>query len=409
MHTRRLAALALVAGAAAALHGLGVFHALHAQVPPPARHELRVPDLPGLKTLKGDFHLHTVFSDGRVWPTVHVQEAWRDGLDVIALTEHAEYHPNAADVKIDGGRSYVVAKPLADQLGILLVPGVEITKPDPPAPLVLPDGPQHFNALFVTDANALRVPNDLMEALRRAKAQKAFVFWNHPRYRVTRAAWFAPIARAFDDGLFQGMELINGPDFYDEAYPWIDERRLTIFANSDAHDPIPPSDAAVSADGSASARVSGSGGGVHRPITLVFVREATLEGVREALDAKRTAAWLGDDVWGAEEHVRGLWNGAIVVETPILTRKPGASPALRIRNSSSISMKVAVRSAPDWFVLESASPLVADSVTLLRPAVTANAPVGEHRIELRLDVLNLHTGPGRHLSVVVPLTVHVAR
>ena len=72
-------------------------------------------------------------------------------------------------------------------------------------------------------------------------------------------------------------------------------------------------------------------------------------------------------------------------------------------------MKVAVRGAPDWFVLESASPLVAESVALLRPAVTADAPVGEHRVDLRLDVLNLHTGPGRHLSVVVPLTVRVAR
>jgi 3',5'-nucleoside bisphosphate phosphatase len=411
MKTRRLAAAALVIGAAAAavvavaVAAIGVVAALqvaalHAQVPPPVRHELRVPDLPGLKTLKGDFHLHSVFSDGRVWPSVHVQEAWRDGLDVIAFTEHAEYHPYAADVKVDGGRSYGVAKPLADQLGIILVPGVEITKPDPPAPLVLKDGPQHFNALFVTDANALHVPNDLMEALRRAKAQKAFVFWNHPRYRVARAEWFAPIARAFDEGLFQGMELVNGPDFYDEAYPWIDERRLTIFANSDAHDPIPPS----GAGGSASAS-----GGAHRPITLVFARDATLEGVREAFESRRTAAWLGDDVWGAEEHLRGLWNGAIVVETPVLTRGPGASPTLRIRNTSSISMKVAVRGAPGWFILESASPLVAESVALLRPAVTADAPIGEHRIELRLDVLNLHTGPDKHLSVVVPLTVRVSR
>ncbi|HEY8150859.1 MAG TPA: hypothetical protein VIK51_18275, partial [Vicinamibacteria bacterium] len=47
--------------------------------PAQERHPLPVPDLPGLKTLKGDFHLHTVFSDGQVWPTVHVQEAWRDG------------------------------------------------------------------------------------------------------------------------------------------------------------------------------------------------------------------------------------------------------------------------------------------------------------------------------------------
>jgi hypothetical protein len=385
MKVCRLAATALGFGAAVAaataaavvlaVAALDQFHVLHAQVPPPVRHELRVPDLPGFKTLKGDFHLHSVFSDGRVWPTVHVQEAWRDGLDVIAFTEHAEYHPNAADVKV-------------------------ITKPDPPAPLVLKDGSQHFNALFVTDANALRVPNDLMEALRRAKAQKAFVFWNHPRYRVARAAWFAPIARAFDEGLFQGMELVNGPDFYEEAYPWIDERRLTIFANSDAHDPIPPS---------GTAGQSAASGGVHRPITLVFAREATLDGVRDALEARRTAAWLGDDVWGAEEHLRGLWNGAIVVETPVLTRAPGTSPTLRIRNTSSISMKVAVRGAPDWFILDSASPLVAESVALLRPAVTADAPAGEHRIELRLDILNLHTGPGRHLSVSVPLTVRVAR
>lgn len=417
MSTRRLAALAFLLGAAST-----VMAVVHAQVPPPVRHELHVPDLPGFKTLKGDFHLHSVFSDGRVWPTVHVQEAWRDGLDVIAFTEHAEYHPNAADVKEDNGRSYAVAKPLADQLGIILVPGVEITKPDPPAPLVLMDGSQHFNALFVADANALRVPDDLMEALRRAKAQKAFVFWNHPRYRVARAAWFAPIARAFDEGLFQGMELVNGPDFYDEAYPWIDERRLTIFANSDAHDPTPPSGAADAFDASAGARggsnahasVNGTGGrtggtGVHRPVTLVFARDATLEGVRDAFEARRTAAWLGDDVWGAEEHLRGLWNGAIVVETPVVTRGPGVSPTLRIRNSSSISMKVAVRGAPDWFVLESASPLVARSVAMLRPAVTADAPVGEHRIELRLDVLNLHTGPGRVLSVIVPLTVRIAR
>ena len=239
-----------------------------AQGQTPVRQTLAVPDLPGFRTLKADFHLHTVFSDGNVWPTVHVQEAWRDGLDVIALTEHAEYHPHTGDVKVDGGRSYAVAKPLADQLGVILVPGVEITKPDPPAPLVLAEGPQHFNALFVTDANALNVPNDLMEALRRAKAQQAFVFWNHPGYRVERPRWFAPIARAFDAGLFQGMELVNGPDFYDDAYPWIAERKLTILANSDAHNPLPPRAA-----------------GFRRPITLLFARTADLDGVREALMA----------------------------------------------------------------------------------------------------------------------------
>jgi hypothetical protein len=369
-----------------------VTHVVLAQIPA-VRRPLPVPDLPGLRTLKADFHLHTVFSDGNVWPTAPVQEAWRDGLDVIALTEHAEYHPHAADVTVDGGRSYVIAKPLADQLGILLVPGVEITKPDPPAPLVLPEGSAHFNALFVTDANALNVPRDLMAALRRANAQGAFVFWNHPRYRVARAEWFAPIARAFDEGLFQGMELVNGPDFYEEAFPWIVERRLTILANSDAHDPIPP-------------RASNGPG---RPITLLFARTPDLPGVRDALVSRRTAAWLGDDVWGADEHLRGLWTGAIVLETPVLTRTPGAGLALIFRNTSAIPMRVRVRAAPDWLVISSPVTLAAEAVTTVRPAVTDAAPTREQRIELQLDVENMHTGPRRSLAVTLPLTVRLAR
>ena len=95
--------------------------ALVAAQAPAVRDPLPVPDIPGFRTLKGDFHLHTVFSDGNVWPTVHVQEAWRDGLDVIALTEHAEYQPHSKDVGTDLLRSYQIAKPVADQLGIVLL------------------------------------------------------------------------------------------------------------------------------------------------------------------------------------------------------------------------------------------------------------------------------------------------
>lgn len=356
------------------------------------RRELPVPDLPGLRTLKGDFHLHTVFSDGNVWPTVHVNEAWRDGLDVISLTEHAEYHPHAADVKVDGGRSFAVAGPLAARLGIILVPGVEITKPDPPAPLVLAEGSQHFNALFVTDANALRVPDDLMEALRRAKAQGAFVFWNHPRYRVDRARWFDPVARAYDAGLFAGMELVNGPDYYDEAFGWIAERKLTILANSDAHDPLPPRAA-----------------GFRRPITLLFSRTRDLAGVREALVERRTAAWLGDDVWGAEEHLLGLWRGAVRVETPALSRRPGSTSPLRLRNTSAIPMRIRVRGAPTWLVLPESFQLDAEAETTLQPSLDTQAPVGDHAIELSWEVVNLHIAPGRALTVTVPLTVSIAR
>jgi hypothetical protein len=379
---RRLTAALLVLAAV----GLG-----HAQSP--IREPLPVPDLPGYRTLKGDFHLHTVFSDGNVWPTVHVNDAWRDGLDVIALTEHAEYHPHATDVKVDGPRSYQVAKPLADQLGILLIPGVEITKPDPPkAPLVLPEGSAHFNALFVTDPKALYVADDHLEALRRAKAQNAFVFWNHPGYRVDRPRWFPPVAKAHDEGLFRGIELVNGPDFYPEAFPWIAERKLTILANSDAHDPVPP-----------------RAPGTRRPITLLFVRTPDLAGVRDALDSGRTAAWLGDDLWGAEEQLRGLWQGAIKVDSPTIVRKPGVSPAFRLRNTSALPFRMVVRRAPEWLVFTNDVVLGPERLVIVRPAVTAEAPAGEHRIEVQVEVSNFHVAPGRNLTVTQPLTVQITR
>ena len=44
------------------------------------RNEINIPGFDGYQTLKCDFHIHTVLSDGSVWPTVRVQEAWREGL-----------------------------------------------------------------------------------------------------------------------------------------------------------------------------------------------------------------------------------------------------------------------------------------------------------------------------------------
>ena len=41
------------------------------------RKAVRIPDIPGYKTLKCDFHIHTVFSDGSVWPDIRSEEAWR--------------------------------------------------------------------------------------------------------------------------------------------------------------------------------------------------------------------------------------------------------------------------------------------------------------------------------------------
>ena len=343
------------------------------------REPLPVPSVGGYKTLKCDFHLHTVISDGEVWPTTRVSEAWRDGLDVIAITDHVDYSPHKEVVKIDLAGSYALARPVAERLGVILIPGIEIAEKD-----------IHCNALFVTDPNLIK-GGKLIESLRQAHAQNAFVFWNHPGWKQP-AQWFPLIAAAYDQKLLQGMELVNGNDFYPEAYPWVDEKKLTIFANSDAHEPIAPTQ-----------------GGIIRPVTLVFARTADVAGVREALLERRTAAWMGGEVWGAESFLRGLWEGAVKVENPELNlRSAGSESAVRMRNNSAIPFRLRVRKAPAWLRgMGGDFQLRGQSIWGQSVEVARNTSAGSQSAEIELEVLNFHVGPGKNLIVRLPLTIHI--
>ena len=52
----------------------------------------------GSVVLAADLHTHSVFSDGQVWPSIRVEEAHRDGLEVLAVTEHLEHQPKKKDI-----------------------------------------------------------------------------------------------------------------------------------------------------------------------------------------------------------------------------------------------------------------------------------------------------------------------
>ena len=45
----------------------------------------------GLSIISTDLHIHTAFSDGSVWPNIRVEEALKEGLDLISITDHLEY------------------------------------------------------------------------------------------------------------------------------------------------------------------------------------------------------------------------------------------------------------------------------------------------------------------------------
>ena len=87
-----------------------------------------------------------------------------------------------------------------------------------------------------------------------------------------------------------------------------------------------------------------------RPVTLLFARRPDLAAVREALVERRTAAWLDDDVWGEEQWLRAIWEGA--VQAPAAAAPPhGARERIlpsRSRTPSAIDFDVEVESAPAW-------------------------------------------------------------
>jgi predicted metal-dependent phosphoesterase TrpH len=261
--------------------------------------------------LKADLHTHTVFSDGQVWPRTCVMEAWRDDLDAIAITDHDTYHPNAEDLRPDPNRPHALVRALAESLGILYVPGVEITR-----------GDLHFNALFVTDANAFR-ELDLPGALAEARRQGAFCFWNHPGWKG-RAEWVPEVASARTKGLFQGIELYNGllGQYYGEARQWVEQHGLTVLANSDIHNPSLPDQP--------------------RALTLALVRERSLQGLREALEAGRTIAWDGRSrLYGRRQWLRLLLEACLALNGPV-RRGPGFQydVLVPLRNQSALRLEL---------------------------------------------------------------------
>ena len=55
------------------------------------RNEIYIPQVMGYNVYKADLHTHTIYSDGEMTPALRVNEAWCDGLDIIAITDHMEY------------------------------------------------------------------------------------------------------------------------------------------------------------------------------------------------------------------------------------------------------------------------------------------------------------------------------
>lgn len=265
-----------------------------------SRTEIIIPDIDGFKALKTDLHAHTFYSDGDCSPEYRVKEAWRDGLDAIAITDHIEYRPtdnkmqNYLDVKKKGetnlNYSVQLAQGAATGYGLLVIPGIEITRN--------PREIGHFNALFTTDNN--KIPDDdPLVAIRNAKAQNAIVQFNHPGWARNDANFTETATKAMQEGMIDGIEAFNGEEFYPKNIEDALNNNCYIAGNTDIHPTT--YDFYLRS-------------GYYRNMTIVFASECSLPAIREALQARRTIAYSCGTLAGSKEMLEKFFFASVDIK-----------------------------------------------------------------------------------------------
>jgi len=342
---------------------------------------IEFPDIPGYQTLKCDFHIHTVFSDGSVWPNIRVQEAIRDGLDAIAMTDHIEYQPHEDDIPHpDRNRSYQVAIEAASESDLIVINGSEITRDMPPG---------HGNAIFLQDANKL-LQEDSIQAYREAKSQGAFIFWNHPNWTRQKPDGVAHLTELhknlIKEGLLNGIEVVNDITYSEEALQIAIDNNLTIIGTSDIHGLVDWQ--------------YGVPDGGHRPVNLVFVNERSKSGIKEALENRRTLVWYNNILIGRQDYIIPLVKASLqlksskyIDETLVLS--------IVFKNVSDAEFILLNRSEYSFHKNSTVITIPPDQETEIQVKTLQM----ESKIDLIFDVLNAVTAPGTHPRITFSISV----
>lgn len=357
--------------------------------------DIKIPDVLGYKTLKGDFHVHTVFSDGYVWPSIRTEEASREGLDMIAITDHLEStnlfrferifggaveldSDNESAFFLDRNLSHEIASESAETRDVFVLRGAEISRTMPPG---------HHNAIFLTDINKLNTPHpQWREAFLAAKEQEAFIIWNHPAsysYPVRTTLWWEEHSWLLENNMMHGIEVVNGRRYDPVAHQWALEKNLAIIGSTDIHGPVGMSYASQEEE--------------KRTMTLVFSKERTLEGIKEALFSRRTMAFYDNKLIGHRNFLDAIFFHSIVVES--VERMDNGFQAV-INNPTDISYELskATENDPSLQFFESIN-LPAGKQTTLK--IYTENPSAFNKIDLNVIVTNLIMAPDEGLPVTL--------
>ena len=355
------------------------------------------PDIDGYKTLLTDFHQHTVFSDGSVWPTIRVEEAIKDGLDAISLTEHLEYQPYSKDIpNPDRNRAYNIAKSFAENKNksldrkLIVINGQEITRSMPPG---------HINAIFLNDANKLLHPKDSLKGILAANKQDAFVFWNHPAWPAQRSDGIAKLDEfhkyLIEKKLLHGIEVVNELYYSEEALRLALENDLTIMGTSDIHGLVDWLFKVPDDNESSNGTLPG-----HRPVTIIFSKDKSEDGIKDALFAGKTAVFYNELLIGKEENLKPLVEKCLVINN-INDLELGYS-----EDGKSTIKKVEIKNVSDApFILKNLNSFTfetnSDIINIMPNSIHSISvkTKGEPLNELKFEVLNGIIAPKKYLNI----------
>jgi hypothetical protein len=323
------------------------------------RRIVNLPDIPGYVTLKCDFHMHTVFSDGGVWPTMRIDEAVRDGLDAIAITDHLEYSPKKDFVPVDHNAAWKIGEVYAKERNLILIHGTEITRDMPPG---------HFNALFITDASLI-AKDSVWDSFEAAIKQGAFLQWNHPGWKSQEPDGIPKMynihKKLLENGWIHGIEFFNDTDYYPLVFEMCKQNNLALVGNSDCH-------------GIISERYT-KPTYTNRPMTLVLAKERTHDALKEAMFAGRTLVWFRDILAGKEEYAKPFFYNCISIGKPFYQNDK--SLFFEVTNNSDIP-----------FYLKNGPPDAPSAITLAANSVTRIVLRKKTTAPLIYDVSNVLTG-----------------
>ena len=281
------------------------------------RREFVLPEVNGYKVFKADLHSHTIYSDGNVTPEYRVREAWVDGLDVLAVTEHVEYRPSEGKmysylkgylpenmqninmsnlvkevgILTDLNLSNELATKAAESYGITIIPGVEVTR--------TPETIGHYNALFVKDANTI-YDADPAASIRKAREQGAIIMHNHPGWRRKNLQMTEFEQKVYGEGLIDGVEIMNGSEFYPSVVQRAFDKKLFMAANTDIH---------------STTSMDYTNQGHRRNMTFILAKDASQESLMDALKKRRTLAYSFGTLAGDEELVKDFFLACVQFET----------------------------------------------------------------------------------------------